>query len=138
MKDGFTGNCCHSRMLLEKKGEQPRTKSYDNFNVRLSLHKMCQLILNRVFSNHDYILCCISSLITQHLALSTDCLFLKANTSSLTILKQPLTKLQLQLENKSFFLQNKILKCGIIKSWISNVVHHPYIKSLDSREVKTA
>ena len=82
------GNCCQSRMLLEKKGEQPRTKSYDNCNVRFSFHKICQLILNRVFSSHYYILCCISSLITQHLALSTDCLFLKAYTSSLTLLKQ--------------------------------------------------
>ena len=39
-----------------KKGEQPRTKSYDNCNVRFSFHKICQLNLNRVFSNHYYII----------------------------------------------------------------------------------
>ena len=97
-----------------KKGEQPRTKSYDNCNVRFSFHKICQLNLNRVFSNHDYILCCISSLITQHLALSTDCLFLKANTSSLTLLKQPLTQLQQQQENKSFQCKKQLAYYDIV------------------------
>ena len=29
-------NCCHSRVLLENKGEQPSPKSYDNSNARFS------------------------------------------------------------------------------------------------------